>query len=76
MMHITDNTPTAKVMEIKSQQASMLESQTSIIQNQGLVLDQFATMQIRMDHMEQDQHEILWILKSQLPQPPPSGSNM
>ena len=70
------NTLTVQVMELKTQQVSMLKSQASLFQNQTLLMEHFASMQIRMDRMYEDQQETLQILQSQFPPPPPSGSNM
>jgi len=60
-------------MELNTQQASMLESQALLLQNQGLLMEHFASMQIRMDHMYEDQQQILRILQNQFPSPPPES---
>ena len=49
------NTLTAKVLEIKTQQASMMESQTSLLNNQSMIMDQFLNMNIKMDTLEATQ---------------------
>ena len=49
------NTLTSEVLEIKAQQAFMFESQTSLLNNQGMILDQFINTNIRMDTMEATQ---------------------
>ena len=53
------NTLTAEVLDIKTKQTSMIESQPSILNNQSLILDQFMDMNIRMDHMDETLQEIL-----------------
>jgi len=52
------NTLTAEVMELKTQQASMVEFQATL-SNQGLLMKHFESMLIRMDHMYEDQQKIL-----------------
>ena len=69
------NILTTEVLEIKTQQASKLESQTLILNNQVFILVLFMNMQLRMDHIEETQHEIIQILSNQFSQLSPSGSN-
>ena len=49
------NSLSAEMLDIKARQTSMMESQTSIINNQGLILDRFLNLNIRMDHMDKTQ---------------------
>ena len=67
------NTLSAEVMDLKAQQASMLKSEATLLSNQGLLMEHFESMSIRLDHMYEDQQKILQILQNQFP--PPSESN-
>ena len=71
------NTLTAEVLEIKSQQTSVMESHTALFNNQSMLMKHFLNMQIKMDFFEATQQEMLGILKTHFPPPlPPFGSNM
>jgi len=64
-------------MEVQNQQASMMASQTALLNNQSILMEHFMNMQLKMDSFEVTQQEMLGLLKSHFPPPPPpSGSNM
>ena len=58
------NTLTAEVLEIKTQQASIMESQTALLNSQSILMDHFLNMHIKMNTLEATQQEILSILKN------------
>ena len=66
------NSLSAEILDIKSKQTSMMESQTSIINNQSLILDHFLNLNIRMDYLDFTQQEILYYFKTNFSPPPPS----
>ena len=67
-----------EISDIRSKQTTMMESQTSIINSQSLILEQFLNLNIRMDQMNSPQQEILCYFQSNIPPPPPppSGSGV
>jgi len=58
------NSLSAEILDIKARQTSMMESQTSIINNQGLILDRFLNLNIRMDHMDKTQYKRFFIIST------------
>jgi len=75
LMHFT--TLSAEILDIMSKQTSMIESQTFIINNQSLILEQFLNLNIRMDQLDSSQHKILPYFRTNFPTPPPpSGSGV
>ena len=65
------NSLSVEILVVKAKQTFMMESQTFIINNQSLILDQFLNLNIRMDHLDITQQEILHYFKNNIPPPPP-----